>query len=84
MICNVCKGTGFKNTHQLPERILGLETDGILKWISENDGYDVCVCDCCGDGEVWYGEPGQHYRTRDDQPGRNGPYAYNGGNAECS
>jgi hypothetical protein len=22
--------------------------------------HDVQVCDCCGDGENWYGEPGQH------------------------
>ncbi len=22
--------------------------------------HDVSVCDCCGDGENWYGEPGQH------------------------
>lgn len=22
--------------------------------------HDVSVCDCCGDGEDWYGEPGQH------------------------
>jgi hypothetical protein len=40
------------------------------------------VCDCCGDGEGWYGEPGQHY-TSDDPVGHNGPYAYNGGLCEC-
>ncbi len=22
--------------------------------------HDVSVCDCCGDGEHWHGEPGQH------------------------
>lgn len=22
--------------------------------------HDVSVCDCCGNGEEWYGEPGRH------------------------
>jgi hypothetical protein len=22
--------------------------------------HDVSVCDCCGDGQSWYGTPGQH------------------------
>jgi len=22
--------------------------------------HDVSVCDCCGDGEDWYGTPGEH------------------------
>ena len=22
--------------------------------------HDVQVCDCCGDGESWHGEPGRH------------------------
>jgi len=29
--------------------------------------HDVQVCDCCGNGEDWYGEPGYHY-TQPDEP----------------
>jgi len=60
-------------------------TDAILKWIEQdvNDDYDVTVCDCCGDGEEWHGEPGRHYGA-DDPRGPNGPYAYNGGLCECN
>jgi len=25
------------------------------------EGHDVQVCDCCGDGDGWYGIPGEHY-----------------------
>lgn len=34
----------------------------VLKWIENNQDHDVQVCDCCGNGEVWWGEPGQHDR----------------------
>lgn len=44
--------------------------------------HDVQVCDCCGDGDTWYGTPGEHY-SNDDPSGPNGPYAYNGGLCEC-
>ncbi len=44
--------------------------------------HDVVRCDCCGDGEVWYGFPGEHYNN-EDPSGENGPYAYNGGLCEC-
>ena len=44
--------------------------------------HDVEVCDCCGDGESWHGEPGEHYGP-DDPPGNDGPYGYNGGLCEC-
>ncbi len=44
--------------------------------------HDVAVCDCCGDGNSWYGTPGQHY-TSDDQRGPKGPYASNGGLCHC-
>lgn len=44
--------------------------------------HDVQVCDCCGDGESWYGTPGEHYGP-DDPPGPGGPYDYNGGLCEC-
>lgn len=87
MICNVCGGTGFKNLEQIPEAELDAMGDDLLeavpKWIAAQTApHDVCVCDCCGDGDVWYGEPGQHY-GRDDPMGRNGPYASNGGLCKC-
>lgn len=46
------------------------------------ESHDVQVCDCCGDGESWYGVPGEHYGP-DDPPGPNGPYAGNGGLCQC-
>lgn len=30
--------------------------------------HDVSVCDCCGDGEYWYGECGQHNYHCKDEP----------------
>lgn len=31
--------------------------------------HDVSICDCCGDGDGWYGEPGEHnYRKGGDEP----------------
>jgi len=31
--------------------------------------HDVAVCDCCGDGQGWYGTPGEHnYRKGGDEP----------------
>lgn len=77
--CTACKGTGFVNTHQLPEGVEGFEA--ISAWIAANDGHDVAVCDCCGDGETHYGEPGEHDHA--DVKRKNGPYAYNGGVWEC-
>ena len=44
--------------------------------------HDVTVCDCCGDGDGWYGTPGEHYGPEDPQ-GPNGPYASNGGLCQC-
>ncbi len=44
--------------------------------------HDVEVCDCCGDGEGWYGAPGEHYGP-DDPQGPKGPYANNGGLCKC-
>ena len=44
--------------------------------------HEVQVCDCCGDGNAWYGEPGKHYGV-DDPMGKFGPYARNGGLCEC-
>jgi hypothetical protein len=54
----------------------------VSNWIAHNNDHDVSVCDCCGDGEDWYGVPGEHYNN-EDLPGHNGPYAYNGGLCEC-
>jgi hypothetical protein len=64
MICNVCDGTGFKNLYQIPENELDFDDllESVPKWMAaQTKPHDVCVCDCCGDGENWYGEPGQHY-----------------------
>lgn len=45
--------------------------------------HDVVICDCCGDGDGWYGEAGQHYGA-DDPLGPDGPYASNGGLCGCN
>ena len=80
MNCTRCDGTGFLNIEQVPEAITN--TDAILEWMRRTEDHDVRVCDCCGNGEDWYGMPGQHYAS-DDPAGPNGPYAYNGGLCEC-
>jgi len=81
--CTVCEGTGFKNIEQLPEELLNnFDYEKVLLWITSNVNHDVCVCDCCGDGEGWYGTPGEHYNS-EDPIGRNGPYANNGGLCKC-
>ena len=82
MNCTRCEGTGFINLHQLPEVNPPEGVDEILKWIDEHEEHDVQVCDCCGDGEWWYGEPGEHYHSGDPR-GADGPYAYNGGLCKC-
>ncbi len=75
MHCTRCEGTGFLNTHQLPFTISDSDHEVILTWINANanDDHDVQICDCCGDGENWYGRPGEHYGP-DDPIGPNGPY----------
>jgi hypothetical protein len=65
MICTRCNGTGFLNTHQLPEEVLveylqEYDTEIIYEWM-DNNVSDVQVCDCCGDGEAWTYLPGLHY-----------------------
>lgn len=84
ILCTRCEGTGFLNAFQLPECLLEQDAHLILEYINENPGHfpDVCVCDCCGDTEDWYGQPGEHYSS-EDPSGTNGPYAYNGGLCEC-
>jgi len=80
--CTRCDGTGFLNIDQIEDPIDLSSEDAILKWIEENDDHDVQVCDCCGDGKGWYGNPGEHY-NEEDPPGPYGPYGYNGGYCEC-
>ncbi len=64
--CTRCQGTGFINTHQIEESFLSEAEKSkdfhniILEWIQGNATHDVSVCDCCGDGECWNYEPGQH------------------------
>jgi len=83
MNCTRCSGTGFLNTHQIDDDSVADDTEAIFEWIKKqdvDDEHDVCVCDCCGNGDEHYGEPGDH--TVSDY-GPNGPYAYNGGQPEC-
>ena len=88
LTCTRCEGTGFLNLHQIPNiYIVKAESandfnKAILDWIADHNDHDVSVCDCCGDGEEWYGVPGEHYNS-EDPPGQDGPYAYNGGLCEC-
>lgn len=88
--CARCDGTGFLNIHQIPDdtHIALADTGdwvaGVLAWMAaQTEPHDVFVCDCCGNGEVWYGTPGEHYGP-DDRPGPRGPYEYNGGLCECN
>ena len=86
LTCTRCESSGFLNIHQIPEDICRLwDNDGhevIIEWMKSNTDNDVQVCDCCGDGEYWYGIPGEHY-NHEDPPGHDGPYDYNGGLCEC-
>jgi len=64
-VCNHCKGTGFLNLEQvdcLTKEVFCQtgDPDVILRWIADEREHDVAVCDCCGDCEGWYGEPGWH------------------------
>lgn len=61
-----------------PEEFLKKNLDLI-----NDENNDIQVCDCCGDGESWYGVPGEHY-NREDPRGPGGPYSYNGGLCECN
>ena len=87
MICTRCEGTGFINLHQIPcEQRTAMEGNlvaAVPVWIAEQTKpHDVSICDCCGDGSGWYGEPGQHYGG-DDPKGDRGPYHNNGGLCQC-
>lgn len=81
--CTRCEGTGILNIHQIPEDVAERDAHDIKEWLEETDEVtDATVCDCCGNGEEWYGTPGEHYGP-DDRQGESGPYAYNGGLCEC-
>jgi hypothetical protein len=82
MTCNHCQGTGFLNVEQLPDGLLDQGIGCAHRWMIDNPESDVQVCDCCGDGETWYGIAGEHY-CLDDPRGKDGPYAYNVGLCEC-
>lgn len=88
MNCTRCDGTGFLNTHQLPGAFLESNKfhSAVIDWIAEQAAagvaHDVSACDCCGDGQQWYGEPGEHYSAADPR-GPHGPYAKSGGVCDC-
>ena len=82
MICTRCDGTGFLNIDLLPPELEGADPEDIQDWLQEHPESDTQVCDCCGNGEEWYGEPGNHY-GENDPPGHGGPYADNGGYCKC-
>jgi len=90
--CTRCENSGFLNIHQLIESYeweIAAEDDcyespePILNWMKQHPESDLQVCDCCGNGEVWYGVRGEHY-NEEDPHGPDGPYAYNGGLCECN
>lgn len=81
MNCTRCEGTGFLNSFAIPQDIVESGHHSIMKWTGVVES-DVTVCDCCGNGEEWYGVAGEHYGGSDPR-GPNGPYAYNGGLCEC-
>jgi len=82
MSCTRCESTGFLNIDQLPDGLLDKGAEAVLDWINDsaNMPHDVAICDCCGNGSEWYGEPGEH-DSKDY--GSGGPYGYNGGVPEC-
>lgn len=83
MTCTRCQCTGFINLHQAPDGLRDKGIEAVLAWINDpaNQPHDVQVCDCCGDGDNWHGEPGEHNPS---DFGPTGPYSYNGGLPECN
>lgn len=80
MNCTRCQGSGFLNLDHLEDRdhaLLGASEDwhqALLGWItSKQVSEDIQVCDCCGDGENWYGTPGEHNNYMTPPSGRLGP-----------
>ena len=92
MFCTRCDGMGYLNLtvdfkfyKRLLEALDEVDSESeqeILADWREIEDHDVQVCDCCGDGECWYGVPGEHYNDLDPQ-GSRGPYTYNGGFCGC-
>lgn len=84
MNCTRCEGSGFLNIDQLPSKMheTDIDIDDVFQWMLDNPVSDVCVCNCCGDGDEWYGTPGEHYGPM-DPIGASGPYAGNGGLCQC-
>lgn len=85
LTCTRCQGTGFLNLQQVDaETLAAFEQSGdelpILAWIACHMDSDVQVCDCCGDGQQWYGARGEHAYN---DFGERGPYASNGGLPQC-
>lgn len=80
--CNRCQGTGFLDIEEVPQEFRNKGEMVIMDWIMSHPDTDAQVCDCCGDGQQWWGVPGEHYNN-DDPQGPDGPYAYNGGLCEC-
>jgi len=78
--CTRCQNSGFLNIEQIPEQHIRDDVELVLAWITEHTDHDVQVCDCCGDGQNHYREPGEHSCC---DYGPHGPYAYNGGLPEC-
>jgi hypothetical protein len=65
MNCTRCGGSGFLNIGQVDTDTLRRfdatgDVEIILAWITVEQVHDVVVCDCCGNGETWYYEPGRH------------------------
>ncbi len=87
IMCLKCDGFGYLNPELIPAKIRKAADKAesqqpIVDWMNSTIGCQVAVCDCCGDGERWYGTPGGHY-SEDDPAGADGPYLYNGGLCEC-
>jgi len=89
--CTRCQNTGFLNLEQLHtieggDDVIKQDENAILLFITRltetRIEHDISVCDCCGDGDGWYGVPGEHYNN-EDPSGNNGPYASNGGLCRC-
>lgn len=65
MTCTKCESSGFTNLAAVPDAIIiEAERTGdpqtILDYIKATPDSDVAVCDCCGNGDYWYGNPGEH------------------------
>jgi hypothetical protein len=74
MNCTRCDGTGFLNLHQIPDsELYHLDSpEAIAEWMERNQDNDVQVCDCCGNGEDWYGTPGEHDEKENTTPSKAG------------